>query len=950
MRVIGLAAEDLLERQAETTELTRALAAARDGVGGLVVVEGPAGIGKSRLLATARAAASESGMAVSFARGTELERDAPFGVAADLFAGRLAAASREERAGLLSGQAALAASLFRPGAPAVQDPTAIVRGLYWLTAGLASAVPPGARGPAGLLIEVDDGQWVDRPTLRYLAFLAARIEELPVVLLITGRTGEGATDPATLEGLRNRADRVLTPRPLSPAAVHALVLGELPGADMAFTGACSEVSGGNPFFARELIRALHADGIAPTGGSVAAVRRLVPDSVLHSVLGRIARLGEPAGRLARSLAVLGDGTPWRRARQLAGLDGPTAAAAADALTRAHLLTDGDPLWFAHPLIASAVHTDLSGFARARAHAQAAELLAADGAPARTVAAHLLLTSPDADQPNVRILRAAAQEAQAGGDPVAATHLLTRALDEPPVGADRCQVLLELAEAETAHGNRDAVEHVDQACRLAEGPEARVAAFTALARLLFATGDHRAGAEAMDHALSEVDPADPGLAGSLATYLSLTTFRSSLRSLADERLQPIVGAARRGEFPAHPGLAAHLCLRLAFAAEPPARIRSLAEAATAADPLIDPATHGILMGVVVQALCAVDELDCAKGICDAALAAAARRGSLLGWSTASYSRAIARYHRGELSDALADLDQATEAGREGWTAGAPWHGALLVHIHLERGDLTAAHTALTMTTGAGPDTMDLAIVLFARARLALAEGRPAEALADAESSGRILLTGFGIDHPGFIPWRQTAAIAAHALRRWDHARTLSGELAERARWAGTARALGLALRTQAAIADEGDRVPLLTEAVAVLEQSPSDLQRAHALVELGAAHRRAGRRSAAQPPLRAGLQLADRMGAISLTEAARHELHATGARPRRSASTGPDALTPMERRVAELAGGGRTNPQIAQALFVTAKTVETHLAHGYRKLGIDSRHDLPGALTREQRLH
>jgi hypothetical protein len=231
-------------------------------------------------------------------------------------------------------------------------------------------------------------------------------------------------------------------------------------------------------------------------------------------------------------------------------------------------------------------------------------------------------------------------------------------------------------------------------------------------------------------------------------------------------------------------------------------------------------------------------------------------------------------------ALADLDQALVASREGWTSGDPWTGSLRVHIHVERGDLAAARDALAMTTGASPGSMDLPIALFARARLALAEGQPDRTLADAEAAGHIFGTGFGIDHPGFVPWRRTAALATYALGQDGRARALAGELLERARWSGTARALGVALRTQAAIIEDGRRLLLLAEAAQVLEQSPSALERAHALVELGAARRRAGQRSAAQPPLREGLQFADRMGATPLIQAARHELHATGARPRR----------------------------------------------------------------------
>ena len=166
---------------------------------------------------------------------------------------------------------------------------------------------------------------------------------------------------------------------------------------------------------------------------------------------------------------------------------------------------------------------------------------------------------------------------------------------------------------------------------------------------------------------------------------------------------MIEAARAGHPPRDPGLLAHLVLRLAFAAEPAARVRALADRATAADPLVDPASLGILNGLIVQALCCVDELDAAERISDAALAAARRRGSLLNFTMASYHRAIGRYHRGELSSALADLDQARIAAREGWTAGDVWPGGLRVHIHVRaRRPRRRAATALALTARArGP---------------------------------------------------------------------------------------------------------------------------------------------------------------------------------------------------------------------------------------------------------
>jgi DNA-binding NarL/FixJ family response regulator len=138
--------------------------------------------------------------------------------------------------------------------------------------------------------------------------------------------------------------------------------------------------------------------------------------------------------------------------------------------------------------------------------------------------------------------------------------------------------------------------------------------------------------------------------------------------------------------------------------------------------------------------------------------------------------------------------------------------------------------------------------------------------------------------------------------------------------------------------------LLREAVQTLERSPADLEHARALTDLGGALRRAGKRSEAQDTLRRAMDLAYRCGAPSTLERARAELTAAGARPRRAALTGFDALTAGERRVTELALEGLTNREIAQALFVTVKTVEWHLGNTYGKLGISSRRDLKSALT------
>jgi DNA-binding CsgD family transcriptional regulator len=157
---------------------------------------------------------------------------------------------------------------------------------------------------------------------------------------------------------------------------------------------------------------------------------------------------------------------------------------------------------------------------------------------------------------------------------------------------------------------------------------------------------------------------------------------------------------------------------------------------------------------------------------------------------------------------------------------------------------------------------------------------------------------------------------------------------------------MALRANGLLEGGVRGLELLEEATTVLEASPARLEHAQALADLGAALRRANHRADAREPLRRALDLADACGARPLVERARHELRAAGGRPRRSRSSGAESLTASERRTATMAADGLSNPEIAQALFVTKKTVETHLGSAYRKLDIRSRTELPAALRRD----
>jgi DNA-binding CsgD family transcriptional regulator len=908
-------AEVLLERESELAVLGGVMDAARSGRGGVALIEGPAGIGKSRLLDAASAEAKAAGMEVLRATGRELEIEASFGVAAELFEPR--------------------PSPLDPDALSSADSPTLLRALYWFAVDLA--------GDTGLAVLIDDVQWCDRPSLAFLAHLAARSTEAPIAVLLAVRSGAPVVAADALAALRGTAGRAIRPRPLGPDSIAALLRAELPEADDEFVAACGDVTAGNPFMLIELGRMLRIEAVPPTADSVAAVRALVPETVMHTLLTQLGRLGADAEAIAGAAAVLGDGAPLRQVGALASVDAASAERAADALASAGILARGEPIRFAHPLIATAVRADLADFARARAHREAAGLLAADGAPPHEVAAHLLASRPDADPWVLTILREAAERAVAQGDPAAASHLLARALAEPPPPGRRGEVLLALAEAEALAGDTAAAMHVEEALATLPAGPARGRALRSLGRIHFAAGEHVVAAEALEEALVALDAESADGQAILGEYLSVNRFHAPLIAAAERRLGPIVEGTRAGDPPADPVLLVHAVLSLALAGEAPPRVRELAERAAAQlDPDLDVASYSLPGGMLVQALCAVDATDLADRIAAESLDAARRRGSFIATTAASYHRAIPRFHRGALTDAMADLGQAQATREEGWDAGVAWPLSLQAQLQLERGAVVAARESVAGAVAA-EGSMERAMLDFADAAVALAEREPAAALRAAEAAGSLLGGEFGVDSPGLLPWRRPAALAARALGEAGRARELAEEQLALARAAAAPRPLALALRTAAAIG-AGDAVDLLEEARAVLDDGEARLERAHVLAELGAAMRRARRRRDCQEPLREALQLADAMGARALAETALAELRATGARPRRAAFTGIESLTPAELRVARLAAEGLTNREIAEELFVTAKTVQTHLSSVYRKLDTGSRQDLPRILT------
>ena len=928
----------LLERGRELAECIAAVENARAGLGGTVVLEGPAGIGKTELLRAVRAHASATGMAVLTARGLEVEREVAFGGVRQLLEPVLRAAAAEETARLFSGAASPAARLFErtyAAVPQVDAAFATLNALYWVLAGLADARP--------LVAVVDDAHWLDPPSQRLLDFLAPRIEELPVAAVVATRPPHGADEQKILARLiADPGSRIVRPAPLSATAVTELVrarIGVQP--DRAFVEACADATGGNPLYLSELLRELQQHGVRGRREEAALVAEVGPPSVLLALRFRGATSTDEMA-IARAVAVLGDGARLDEAAALAGVDVETAAGVADTLVRESVFAAAPGLAFAHPIVRSAVYADIGPKERARAHSRAAQLLHAAGTPIERVAAHLMRTEPARDHQIVKLLRAAAAAVRAQGAPDIAGDYLRRALAEPPDHAVRAEVLLELGRAEASVANPDSVAHLNEAYALAPDVRTRTDAALLSAVSFFSFGSAGEAIARLAAVAEELAHEDADRALEVeAQLVALAMYDPASAALHLARLD------RFDESPAADSTGRRMMLcQLAFArlwrSEDGRRAAELAQRALADGLLLaERGTDSPELGWAGAAitLTYADCLEPAARVLDAAIAQARERGSRFGFALASCLRSELAYRQGALHDAEAEarasLSMMPPEGQLIRAASV----SLLIRVLIERG---ALHEAEAAFEAARVNQLPLQLPfspLSSRGRIRLAGGDLEGGLADLHQVGRNSET-VGLRNPLLVPWRGDAALAHRERGELDAAWGLAEEELAAARAWGTPGAIGAAQRLVGLLSSGDDAIAMLHEAVDALAKSPARLEHARALVDLGAALLRAKRRADAREPLARGLDLAERSGATVLGRRAREELAAIGARPRRAQLTGIDALTASERRVAEMAARGLGNTEIAQTLFVTRKTVEKHLSNAYTKLGVKSRSELP----------
>ncbi|HET8666312.1 MAG TPA: AAA family ATPase [Nocardioides sp.] len=918
----------LYERTRETASIDAALARLGDGRGSSLLLEGRAGRGKSALVEYAVERAGELGARTLVARARHLTSAAPFEVLRRLLGPAVVEAGGVD---VLEGAATFAAPLFTPGSDLSHG---VDYGCQWLIAWLAERDP--------LVLAIDDAHWADGASLRVLLDVQAEIEFQRVAMIVASRPVENPEIQRLLAALAAHPDsEVLSPGSLSRAAVADLVaerLGE--PADDAFVDECLKASRGNAFYLRELLRPFETAGSADP-------RAFVENGTLslrRTVSWRLGELGPDATALAQAAAVLGDGCSLHHAADLARLDEDVAVHEAARLEVASVFAHGDPIEFLHPLLRAAIEADLPDVVSGELHARAARILWYSGGDPGSVAQHLMASPGSADAAVSAYLCEQGQVAFEAGSIEIAIRLLQRALDEPAPADQRDRIRLWLGRAE------------HQALHLAAARDHLEAAFESEDRdvALEATGDlfdvlddlrqYDDVARVHEGALA-LEPFGSSAVEVIARAFLLSNVIMSLDPGHGELPRELT-AVEAGSLPIERDVDRHLAVWVAVhersthggtTEQLMANLRRvIGSLPRSAD---DFTLWDARAGLAAAVFLADDDLDESDRVLESLAPVAARLAGVQPQVQAEldHRRIVHAVSRGSFEDALARLEAAEEfTSRHGVVGYDGLHRFVRGRIAFEQGDYELAASLLADRPTEDPVWPALGVLL---------SGDPHQAARMLDEVGLSVESG--------APLRQIEVeLQPHLLE--SHVHELLGdrerayaearrELEIRRRYGSVAR-LAEALRRVASFVPVREGVDLLEEAASLAGSTPGRPLQARVLASYGAALREVGRVPEARAVLVQASDLASEMGMDRVLQRAQAELLQAGSRPRRARVTGPTALTQSQREVASLALDGLTNREIAERLFVTIKTVETHLMATYRKLGIKSREELKDALA------
>jgi DNA-binding CsgD family transcriptional regulator len=726
-------------------------------------------------------------------------------------------------------------------------------------------------------------------------------------------------------------------RPLEADAVGALLTDILGGAEPSLVGACVEVTGGNPLLVRELARALKAAGHG-ADVSQSVVHQMVPETIVVSTHARVASFGRDAVAMAEALALLGDGHDLAQVAELASLDSSVAAAAVDRLTTNGFLRQGRPLAFEHPLLLAAVRDSMPESRRSDLHLQAMRLFGAVPGGLDRASAHALLTDPSGSTEVVSVLREGARRAVERAAPHAAVTYLRRALAEPPIPEDETRVILDLATAAYAAQDPDALDLAQLAFEKSSNTEEAISSALLAGHLLTMSGRGRDAAGL----LLEIMEAD-GVAPEVRDAAFEAAVIGSASSIdAREPVRPLLARASEQANDAESPLSlrAVAAVELAVATGTAKETIDMAQRAWAEGELLaqtgsdQPFVHSAALSVAIAG-----DLELLDAWGTSLTEAAAQAGSLLGRLISVVWPAWSREAQGDLTASEAYARECIElSARAGIPIATSVPVVVLSRALLPRTGPEAAAKALELVPAfaRNSDLITTPMYWLARAAANCELGRYQEALADVRDIQR-WQRRWPAPSGGWTFWEPFAVEAHLAQGNPDEAREVAVDGLHRARAFGARRPVVHALQALALTSAPEERDSLLTEAIELTGLGGCGADEATLLLL-----RSAGRDAEhATDDLQRSLAVCDRTGAAHIASKAVGALTTLGARPRRAAVSGVHSLTPAERRVVDLAASGRTNRAIAEVLFITEKTTESHLTNAYRKLGVHSRAQLAG---------
>ncbi|MFJ2443489.1 ATP-binding protein [Streptomyces sp. NPDC087658] len=927
----------LLERDTELACVRTALADAHAGIPSVLLLTGPLGIGRTALLLRLPELVGYGEVRVLRANAAAAETDFAFGVVRQLLdslaVGTLHSpdiATHEEAHDAMYDTAGY-------GMTAESLSEAILQGPHTLLADLGSS--------AGLLILVDDLQWADAPSLRWLAHLTKRLRGQRVVLVCALRDGDRRSGHPLVREIADTASRTLRLAPLSPAATRALIRERwgVPGHEE-YARTCHGVSGGNPLILTSVLRDMARQGLAPVPEHCARIRALRPPELRERLTAALRTQPRAVRELAAAIVAFGGhGDPGLVAR-LAGLDDSGFAAARRALGETGLLAGGRTPGFVHPVVQDAVVASLSAAERERGHTAAADLLYGSGRSAEEVADHLLAGAVLGRPWTVPLLRSAAGDAVRRGESETAARYLRRAVLEHRAGrcaegggaAERggARLLVELATVEREFDTETAERHIARAIPLLTTPGDRAVAALRIPPALLGVVSRRAG-DLLRAAAGELGPADRLAGGARESALRL---EARLRHHGHENPAELASAvARLRTLGAEPPLdtAAErelavvlLCSATLTGGVPAADAARLAGRVLEREPAGSAGAHTVLPLAVITLFAAESVGTVGSWL---AVEQQTRRQNATGaagvFLFAGWALVLAAQGRPTQAREYAEraLDLADTGLRE-------ISAVVLCSVALELRDPALSERILSRAREDRPAGLaSTAALQILRASVDAQRGLWAAALDTLLACGRGL-DGSGWRNSSLFPWRPHAIGLHQRLGDTGAALGLAEEeYAWAVRW-GAPAGIGRALRLRGRL--QGARgVGLLREAVDVLRNSSYELELARTLVLLG---QRLGPGAEAEAALREGGALAASCGAPWLVERAGQVLGRAAA-PR----TAP--LTRGERRVTALVNRGLSNQEIAGELGVSSRAVEKHLTNSYRKLGISGRHELAEAL-------